>query len=163
MNRNYSLSVLLFFLISNILFAQEITIQIYGTKEKAVLFDLEGEKTDNIDSVFSQNGIYQFSLMGEHTGFYRLKFDNKHWIDFINDGKDVELKTDFTSILDSIIVIKSESNKLYYEFLKLNKSYKTKTELLQLILARYPKDDDYYLTTQKKLTEVKYKRSILNL
>jgi peroxiredoxin len=48
-------------------------------------------------------------------------------------------------------IFKSESNNFYYKFIKLNKDYKTKSELLQLILNRYPKDDDYYETTKEKL------------
>lgn len=83
-----------------------------------------------------------------------MQFDRIHSLDFINDGKDIEIRTDFNKIIDSLKVIKSESNKLFYEFPRLNKSYKTKTDLLQLILARYPKDDNYYEMTQKKLAEL---------
>ena len=94
------------------------------------------------------------STTKNHCGFYRLSFNNNKWIDFIYDNEDVEIETDANNILDSLKVIKSESNKIYYEFVKLNKDYKTKTELLQLILARYPKEDDYYQTTKEKLIQV---------
>ncbi|MCX6174874.1 MAG: TlpA disulfide reductase family protein [Ignavibacteriales bacterium] len=43
---------------------------------------------------------------------------------------------------------------MYYSFIKLNKQYKIKTELLQLILTRYPKEDNYYKTTQDRLTQI---------
>lgn len=142
------------FLITFCTKAQEVTFEILNSKGNAELFQLEGEKANQIDSVFSQDGIFQFSIKGKLSGFYRLQFDNKHWIDFINNGKDVKVTTDYDNIIDSLKVIESESNKLYYEFLKLNKAYKTKTELLQLIIARYPQDDDYYITTQKKLFEI---------
>jgi thiol-disulfide isomerase/thioredoxin len=52
-------------------------------------------------------------------------------------------------------VIKSKSNKLYYSFIKLNKTFKTKTDLLQLVLVRYPKDDEYYQTTKNRLASLK--------
>ena len=55
-------------------------------------------------------------------------------LDFIYDKEEIEIKTDANNILDSIKIIKSESNKIYYEFVKLNKDYKIKSELLQLIL-----------------------------
>ncbi|GBD86854.1 thiol-disulfide oxidoreductase ResA [bacterium BMS3Abin03] len=155
MNRFYLLLSILFFFISSISFSQEIRIKIYNAPGKAVIFQLEGEKTSEIDSVIGVNNNFNFSLSNEHTGFYRLQFDNRHWIDFINDGKDIEIKTDYNNILDSLKVIKSGSNKIYYEFIKLNKDYKTKTELLQLILARYPKEDDYYQTTKEKLIRVR--------
>jgi hypothetical protein len=68
--------------------------------------------------------------------------------------KYVEIKTDANNILDSLKVIKSESNKIYYEFIKLNKDYKTKSELLSLILARYPGKDDYFNSTKEKLIQI---------
>ncbi|MEO8233065.1 MAG: hypothetical protein ABI638_12340, partial [Ignavibacteriota bacterium] len=75
-------------------------------------------------------------------------------MDFIYDGEELEIATNANNILDSLKVIKSEANKIYYEFVKLNKDYKTKSELLQLILARYPKEDDYYKTTKEKLIQI---------
>ena len=90
---------------------------------------------------------------------YRLQFDNQHVINFIYDGTEILIKTDYNNILNTIEIRKSESNKLFYQFLKLNKEYKTKTDLLNLILTRFPKDDEYYETTQNRLDEI-YKMSI---
>ncbi len=154
MNKIIKTLFLFTFLINSYLFAQEITIHIDGAKGKAVLSELEGEKSVKIDSVISHSGDFQFTLKNKHYGFYRIQFDKRHFLDFVNDEKDVEIKTDYNNFLDSLKVVKSESNKLYFEFVKLNKSYKTKTELLQLILARYPKDDDYYFITKEKLKEI---------
>ncbi len=154
MNKIIKIFFYLTLLITPNLFPQEITIRIIGAMDKAYLFELEGEKTTKVDSVFLQDDEYNFSLEGHHNGFYRLQLDKKHWIDFVNDGDDVKITTDLNNIIDSLRVITSSSNKLYYEFIKLNKNYKTKTELLKLILERYPKDDDYYATTQKKLKNI---------
>ncbi len=144
--------------------AQEINIKIASvTIDNATLLELEGEKSSKIDSVISQNGEYQFSIRNKQSGFYRLKIDSRHGIDFLNDGKDINIKTDYNNILDSLKVINSESNKLYYQFIKLNKTYKTKTELLNIVLLHYPKDDKYYKLTQNKLIEVQniYQQFIL--
>ena len=43
---------------------------------------------------------------------------------------------------------------LYYAFLRLNKQFKIKSELLQLVLARYPKEDPYYKTTETTLQQL---------
>lgn len=134
--------------------SQNIEFKISGSTNKAFLYELIGEKTTLQDSIPSlPNGTYMFSLNKNkyHTGFYRLNFDKNKWVDFINDGEDITLNTSTKNILDSIKITKSESNRLYYYFINLNKSYKTKADLLQLVLARYPKDDEYYLTTQNKL------------
>jgi hypothetical protein len=93
---------------------------------------------------------YLSSLSGEKV----IQFDKNKWLDFVNDGEDVSITTDANNILDSLKFIKSESNQFYYAFLKLNKQYKSKSDLLQLMLARYPKNDDYYTTSQNKLTQL---------
>jgi peroxiredoxin len=152
----YSLIVLLNI---NYSFAQIINLRIVDLVEKkAVLASLSGEKISFIDSIPVNNkNEFECSLEYKHTGFYRLTFNNKTWLDFIYDTEDVEIETSVNDILDSLKVIKSESNKIYYEFIKLNKDYKTKTELLQLILARYPKEDDYYQATKENLQRVQEK------
>jgi len=158
MNRFYSILFVLIFFISSISFAQEINIQINNIAgEKAVLASLEGENISFIDTIYlNDKGEFEFSFndIKNHRGFYRLSLNNNNWIDFIIDGEDVNIKSYAHSIFDSLKVIKSESNKIYYEFIKLNKDYKTKTELLQLILARYPKEDEYYQITKEKLIQV---------
>ena len=147
-----SLLILVFSFNNN--FSQNIKIKIVGSPEKAVLFQLEGEKASKIDSVISKNDTFQFTLYGKHNGFYRLQLDNKHSLNFINDGKDVEITTDYKNIQENLKVINSVSNKLYYEFIRQNKSYKTKSELLNIILAHYPNDDKYYNTTKEKLLQL---------
>ncbi|MBI3189983.1 MAG: TlpA family protein disulfide reductase [Ignavibacteriales bacterium] len=165
--------LLLFFLCSLLAFSQQIDITVRKLNtERAVLSLLSGETVTQFDTITSSdNGRFLFSLKpvgtkvptaltahtsGEknHSGFYRLSFDNNRWIDFINDNEDVAIITDAENILDSMKVLSSESNGIYYSFQKLNKQYKTKTELLQLVLARYPKEDSYYKTTQATIGQL---------
>jgi peroxiredoxin len=150
--------LLLFILLQFNAQAQTVKITINDLKVgNALLFSLQGEKTFLIDSInFIGNNYFthKFEPGITYSGFYRFVFSGNKWIDFIYDSEDVELETDVNNLLDSLKVLESESNKIYYEFVKLNKDYKTKTELLQLILARYPKEDDYYQTTKEKLVQV---------
>jgi thiol-disulfide isomerase/thioredoxin len=143
------------FLVGTIL-PQNISVKIKNLDDaKAALTSLQGERIPFIDSIFSDtSGQFHFSLKDKHAGFYRLQFSKNKSLDFLFDNEDIEIETDANNMLDSLIVIESESNKIYYEFVKLNKAYKTKTELLQLILARYPKEDDYYQTTKAKLVQI---------
>ncbi len=163
------------FLNIGIAFPQTLVVKIKNLEtEKAYISSLSGEKVTLIDSVnaFTKEK-FQFNLDNPkyNTGFYRLSFDKNNqsrlgraqteWIDFVNDDEDVNITTNAKNVpalpagrLDSLHVVSSESNKLYYSFIKLNKAYKTKTELLQLILARYPKEDNYYKTTQDRLTQI---------
>lgn len=167
MNRKIisNIPILSLFCFQFLVYAQSITIHLSNYKSgKVIIYSLSGEKTVRIDSVTSNEDgkiFYQPDLQKFRTGFYRSTFGINKLIDFIYDGKDIELKTDFNNVpalpagrLDSMKVIKSESNKIYYTFIRLNKAYKTKTELLQLILARYPKDDEYYNQTKKRINEL---------
>ena len=150
------MSLILLFLLACVSTAEEITIAVKNAPSgSATLNTLEGEKVTFVKNVNS-NGQGEFSFSGDNllTGFYRLALSSSGWVDFIYDGKKVSLRTDAVNISDSMKVVESESNKLYYEFVRLNKAYKNKTELLHLILARYPKDDPYYRTTQDRLTEL---------
>jgi thiol-disulfide isomerase/thioredoxin len=139
-----------------VVFTQTIKIKVKNpTDASALLSSLEGEKVLFIDSISSINkGEFQFNLSNIPSGIYRLSFSINKWIVFIYDNEEVEIETDANNISENLKVIKSESNKIYYDFVKLNKAYKTKTELLQLILSRYPKEDNYYQATREKLTQI---------
>lgn len=117
---------------------------------------LSGEKVSAVDSITS-NGINRFTLrlsQQNPPGIYRLAFDKNRWVDFVNDDEEVDIVANASAVIDSINVILSESNRLFYSFQRLNREYKTKSELLQLILARYPKGDAYYQTTQTTVTKL---------
>ena len=152
------LTLILFFLLgSSTSLPQKINIMVENLhSEKAILYSLSGEIQTFVDSLSTvSKGLFQFNLSQQHSGFYRLSFDNNRRVDFIYDNEDIEIETDANNILDSLEIIKSESNKIYYDFIKLNKNYQTKSELLQLILVRYPIEDGYYQTTKEKLNQVK--------
>jgi peroxiredoxin len=151
--------ILIFHLISFYsIFGQIIDITIIGSNEpSAALFYIEGEKTIFVDSIKAKGeGKYLFQLdpLENHIGLYRFRISNTKWIDFIYDAKGLVLKTKIENILEDIQVTNSESNWLFYKYVKLTKDFKAKTDLLQLMLARYPQNDDYYIVTRDKLERI---------
>lgn len=153
--KKYILLTLIICSIDTIL-PQNISVKVKNLDDgKIALSSLQGEKVTFVDSISSdKKEEFYFSLKDKHVGFYHLQFSKNKSLDFVYDNEDIELETDANNIFDSIKVLTSESNKIYYEFIKLNRAYKTKTELLQLILARYPQDDNYYQTTKDKLIQI---------
>jgi peroxiredoxin len=137
------------------IYAQTLEVKIDGYSSKIYLSNLSGEKTSLVDSANS-NGSYKFSLAKNnlHSGICRISFDKNKWIDFVNDGKNISIYTDIKGVLDSLKIIESGSNKLFYSFLRLNRLYKTKTELLNLIISRFPKDDPFYNSSRQRLNEL---------
>lgn len=154
----FNMFILFYFCFQFLIYAQSVTVHLSNYKaDKVIFYSLSGEKTAKIDSVTSDVDGKIFYLSDPqkfHEGFYRLTFDTNKFVDFIYDGTNIELKTDANNVLDSMKVIESESNKYFYSFVRLNKTYKTKTELLHLILARYPKNDDFYNQTKKRINEL---------
>jgi len=149
--------ILVIFCISEIT-SQTIDIKVNNLPEgKAQLSYLRGETFVKTDSVFSdEKGVfhYTFAKNSGHAGIYRLTILKNKWIDFVNDNGEVNISTDAGNIQDSLKVNSSWSNLIYYGFIRLNKQYKIKTDLLQLMLAKYPKDDDYYFMTRNKLLQM---------
>jgi peroxiredoxin len=137
--------------------AQTINIKVNNLNQgKAQLSYLRGGNVNFIDSLFSAKNEfhYIFTKNASHPGLYRLYIANNRWIDFIIDNEDVILNTDANNIIDSMNVTSSENNKLYYDYINLNKQYKIKTAQLLAILDKYSKDDKYSVSTRNKLAQL---------
>ena len=150
--------IVLIILLSIVTSGQQVIIQIDNlSSDKVTLHSLEGETKYFVDSLEAHNGILEFSISEKHTGLYRIKLNGNTFLDFVYDGGEINISTDAFDLFDSFKVIKSRSNKLFYKFKRLNSEFKTKSELLQLILARYPSEDAYYSTTETTLQELQKK------
>ena len=138
--------------------AQRLDITVRGmTATSAALSTLSGETAVRIDSVRASGpGRFAYDMAGKglRTGFYRLSFDARRWVDFLYEGSDVTLSTDASAILDSMTVAASDGNRVYNAFVRLSKQYRTKTEVLQFVLNRYPKDDPYHAETRETLSRL---------
>lgn len=158
--------ILLFILLSSITPAQSVSITVTGTEKQGIaLYSLKGEKSAFVDSIKnSGSGVFRFTADKSKypVGMYRVALDNRTSFNIIMDGGDIQLETAYASALDSMHVHISESNKLFYRFVKLQKEFRLKSDLLQLVISRYPKDDDYFTASVSKLQAVQssYKQFI---
>lgn len=149
------LVLLIFFLIS--INAQQISINVNElNKSNVKLYSISGERKVLIDSieVIACKIIFNGSEKNLINGLYRIGIDKSNYINFIYDNKDIQIETRYEHINDSLEVLNSESNKLFYEFFTLTKKYKIKNELLQVIITRYPDKDEYYDLTKNKLDDI---------
>ncbi len=150
--------VLLILLNTSTALAQKLIFNISHTGFSNIHFTyIEGEKYFDIDSITPNEKsqiIIEANKYRMHHGFYQIKFDPTRRIVFIYDGTNITIQTDVWNFNEGPKVIKSLTNQLYYQFLKLTRDYKKKSELLHHILDNYPKDDDYYHTTLEALSRV---------
>ncbi len=137
--------------------SQQVVITVRGgPSSPAPIVALSGETAALLDSVRPEpGGIFRYAFVpGREPGIYRLALGRGNAIDFVLDGEDVEITTDVRNTADSLTVVRSERNRLYYAFRRLNRQYKTKSEILQMVLARYPHDDPYSVITQTTAAEL---------
>src|ERR1035437_876538 len=126
MSMKYFLFSILILLALREISPQTINIKIDNLRKGYVLLSyLKGENAIPIDSVLSNDsGEFHFLLdkQKNHKGIYRLSFSKGSNLDFVLDEEDISIRSAAGNISDSLQILKSESNKIYYEFLKFNKA-----------------------------------------
>lgn len=151
--KNFLAGFIILCLSSNVQ-AQNIKFKTNASTQIAILALIKGESISRVDSAEYKDNSYSFTLDKNHpTGLYRLIIGDR-WINFIFDHKDIEIHADMNHLTDSVKVIKSESNNLFFEFIRRNYAYKTKTQILLSVISQYPQNDDYYNVTVKKFKQL---------
>lgn len=65
-------------------------------------------------------------------------------LDFIFNRENIELKLDFKNPAQSVEVIKSDENRIYFDFLKSDALFFQKLGLLEQVVLNYPDKDEFY-------------------
>ncbi|GAF05794.1 TlpA family protein disulfide reductase [Saccharicrinis fermentans] len=74
-------------------------------------------------------------------------------LDFIFNGEDIVIETDFNAPLDSAKDIESLENQIWFEFLRKEKIYQEQVKELVMQINHFQKNDDTYYTLAKR-TEI---------
>jgi len=156
----------LLLLVSSFTLAQKqylcnITIDEYPNS-KVLLADFYGDKNSIIDTAFTnEKGEATFIFNDDnYSGLYRVYFGNQNkFFDFIFNQEEITLETEFDFPMDSVKVIKSLENTIYYNFLRADREYKLKFELLTPVIAYYPKADKFYDLAADKYEETQKARN----
>lgn len=65
-------------------------------------------------------------------------------LDFLFNREDIEIRLDFKNLLQSLEVIRSKENKIYFDFLKSDALFFQKLGLLEQVVLNYPDKDEFY-------------------
>ncbi len=106
----------------------------YGTEQKA------------FDSIpVNDVGYFEYSFAPDvQTGMYRLRLNKNIFIDVIFNRENIVFTTDINHIIDSLVFLQSDENKLYYEYMNRRNITDYKTHLLSQFISDYPSDDPFY-------------------
>lgn len=130
-----------------------VTFQVRNQPNNPVIFGaIQGDKFTPIDTTLPVNNSIHFELKpSAHAGVYRIIFgkttyakimnESPQQLDFIYNHEDIFLKTDFNSPTDSIEIVASNENRIWFDFLKKEKQFKQQIQLLE-------KEVDYYWLKQ---------------
>jgi thiol-disulfide isomerase/thioredoxin len=129
----------------------EATIKNIPQKE-IYLADFYGEKTHLRDTVIPDaKGNFQFPMKeAYYPGMYRIFLDKEVFFDFIYNYENIKIITDYNYLADSLQVLISEENKLYYKFLRAGSDYRRKFELLGPVVNYFPQNDTFYILVKNK-------------
>jgi thiol-disulfide isomerase/thioredoxin len=92
-------------------------------------------------------------------GLYRVSLKNNQWFYILYDGKTLELKTVYdrsarTNVaMDSLKVIQSVDNKLFYEFQKLQQQINVAEYFLKQMMRLYPMQDPFHIRLEDEYTK----------
>ncbi len=139
----------------------EITGTVAGLKEpKVYLASFYGEQVYVLDStIVKPDGNFRFSYDESHLpGYYRIILKKDHYVDLILNKEHVSFRTDFDEPLDSLQILQSTENRIYYDFLEQAGKSRLKQDLLTTLIDYYPREDafypeirDQYIAVQKQL------------
>ncbi|NCU37025.1 redoxin domain-containing protein [Candidatus Falkowbacteria bacterium] len=153
MKRNFLF--LMIILLPAFLLAQQATITgtIAGLADATIkITDFYGNENRLIDSVKTNAaGRFSFSFSQQQpTGLYRLRWNERDYLDIIFDRQPVVFKTDAGALIDSLEFIKSVQNQLYYQYLNLRNMTQFKLELIEPVLKYYPADSSGFYNAVRK-------------
>jgi len=134
--------------------------------DKVYLYNFYGHSTHRIDSAkVDPSGKFTFKLKKElPVGLYRIILGKtlksqftgggEQYVDFIFKYEDISFETNFDFPYDSMKVITSDENRLYYQYLLKSDENKSKLDVLLYCLQYYPRTDDFYKSFSKQYKKV---------
>ncbi|MFA4862811.1 MAG: TlpA disulfide reductase family protein [Bacteroidales bacterium] len=136
-----------------------VSIMIYGQKTYELSFQIDGLPASKIWLIFyygdqqirqdtavtDASGKVVF-VMDQHDqeGMYRLEKDKKQGLDFIFNKEDVNITSGPDFGLESLVVNKSEENKIFFDYYRHRLDMETRIDVLTGFLRYYPPVDSFY-------------------
>lgn len=150
--------------------------KIYGTVaglpgRKILLYSLYGDQVSLIDSAMADpHGNFEFHFPEERAhGMYRIAMgrstlpghydQHRQQADLIWDGNTIAFSTHYTAPGDSMKVIRSEENRMYYNFFRRMEELERRMNVVSTALVDYPPGDNFYRRLQRQHRRIQNRRA----
>jgi len=119
-----------------------------------------GEFTPIFDSVaVTPDGNINFVMDHEKLpGYYRVVLGEEKYVDLIFNYEDIEFTTSFDHAFDSLQIIVSRENTIYYKFIKFLNDNQRELEILSPLTEIYPKSSILYPEIVARFVQVQKER-----
>ncbi|MBN1199283.1 MAG: redoxin domain-containing protein [Bacteroidales bacterium] len=133
------------------------------TDQKIYLLNFYGEKNTLLDSARSDGaGTFSFPMPATLSpGMYRISWGKDNNIDLIFNREEIRIYSDASSPFDSLRIVESVENRIYYDFMKADRISQTKLELLQPVVDYYPDQDSFYFKAAATYEQVQRQQKAL--
>lgn len=143
----------------------------FPAENKPILLKVFNGNTFIVDSLPTlQNNSLTFKVPGNtapgtfrailgQSPYSKFMSGQPTYIDFVFNKENIEFSFDFLNPNQTIEVISSKENKVYFNFLKQEELYSTKLGLLVGLLAQYPTKDEFYNLAVKNFETFQHERN----
>lgn len=120
------------------------------------LANFYGDKNQILDTIVTDSlGAITFILKDNYpSGMYRIFLEEKVFFDIIYDQEDIELSTQYAYLHDSLKIVSSKDNLIYYDYLKERNKYLRKFDLLATPVEYYPPSDSFYYDLRNQYVKI---------
>jgi thiol-disulfide isomerase/thioredoxin len=131
----------------------------------AYLYLNQGSTLIPVDSIILGKEIFTFNTTKLEPGIYSFVLSEDTFARFIINHENVEISTTLEALTDSVIILQSEENMVYYKFLNERNIYNKKADAIDALLGSYPPKNKLakVLTKEKKSIESSYNNTIRGL
>ncbi len=131
-------------------------------KNLVYLLDYEGDQNNLLDSASADvGGNFKFTMKdGYHPGLYKIILGKEEsskgygsqeiFVNIIYNKEDIAFSTDYGDAQDSVRIISSAENKIYYDYLFKDNKDNTQLEVLSQLPEYFPASDPFYPELKKR-------------
>lgn len=127
------------------------------------LLNFYGEKSTVIDSVQADStGKFVFRVAANREpGIYRIQWNKEKQIDLLINRENISFTTDNYAPYDSLVILSSMENQIYYDFSRTDKINQNRLELLLPIVDFYPVRDSFYYLASREMEHIQVTQGLL--
>lgn len=132
---------------------------------RAYLMQLKGDQQNIIDSSSSLEGVFAFQFSAAfNPGVYRVILgdegnsnffdEDPMYFDFIFNNENIILRSSYATLIDSMKILQSKENSIYYRYLKANEKFQVKMGRLAPLFELYFPGDKLYPSLNEEFADL---------